>query len=165
MFVGVAQNVYGPNGIMPSAVRAYLVEEEIREFGAKAVDCRLLGVVFGGLSEPTFKFFDGLAHRKFNAAFDSVILKKNRKHPLDRLEPGIVQSAIKVVNSVSHHKGKISQVGRVCELMYKSFCSEFRVNLYPSGITFMKHEDACFDVVDMLIGPFDFQLGISEEIG
>lgn len=147
MFVGVVQNVYGPDGVIPSAIRTYLVEEETREFGAEVANCGL----FAGLFEPTFKLLVGLTNGEFGAG-----LTKSRKRLFNRLEPCIVQSAVKIVDNISQYKGDFIESRRVCELMYKAFGSELRVNLNPGSIGFLKRENACFDVCDMLIGPLDF---------
>jgi hypothetical protein len=155
MFVDNIQNVYGPNGVIPSTVRAYLVEEEVREFRAEVMYCGW----FAGAFEPTFKFFELLAHREFGATFSEI-----GKNPLNRLEPRIVQSAIKVVDNVSHHQGNVSESCRIGKLMYHAFCSELRVNFNPENIGFMKRKNTCVDVIDMLIGPFNFQFGVSEGI-
>ena len=145
MFVDVVQNVYRPNGVIPSAIRAYLVKEEVAEFGAEAMNYGRFARVF----EPTFKFFDGLAHREFGA------FSKNRGYPLDRLSPSVVQSTIKVVDSISQQECEIIECRRICELMYKAFGSGLRVNLNSGSITFMKSENACFDIADMTIGPLN----------
>lgn len=149
MFVGTVQSVYGPNGMIPSAIRVYLVEEETAESGAEVMEC---GPIFARVFEPTFKFFDGLAHGELG-----LVSNKGGNHPLNCLEPGIVQGAIKVVNSVSHHKGELLESRRICELMYEAFCPRVRVNLNDGGICVMKRDDACFNIADMLIGPLDLE--------
>jgi hypothetical protein len=147
MFVDVVQNMYGPNGVIPSAIRAYVIKDKIAKGRAQVMNC---GVFLSGAIEPTFKFFDGLSNRKFCAVTDDF-----RNHLLDGLEPRIVQSAIKVVDDISDQEGKVVERFKICELMYKAFCSELRVNLDPGSVSFMKRSDACFDIVDMSIGPFD----------
>ena len=148
MFVDVVQNVYGPNGVIPSAIRAYLVKEEFTQVGAKFMD---RGVFISRSLEPTFKFFELFSNGKLGA-----LTKDGGNQPLSRFEPRIVQSAIEIVENISDHEGEVEERLRICELMYKSFCSELRVNLNSGGIGIMKRSDACFDIADVSIGPIDF---------
>jgi hypothetical protein len=115
MFVDVIENVYGPDGRIPSLVRAYLVEEKVAEFGAEIVDD---GLIFLGFRKPTFKLFINLAHRQLSAITDD-----SRDELSRRLPPRIVQSAIQVVNCVSKEDSEIIEKRRVCELMYEAFRS------------------------------------------
>jgi hypothetical protein len=147
MFVDVVQNVYGPNGSIPSAVRAYLVEDEIAQIGAEDMNW---SVFLSRAVEPTFKFFVGFMHGQFGAMID-----ERRDDPFNGIRPRIVQRTVKVVDSVSHQNSKIIECRRICELMYKSFCTELRMYLNPGGITFMKRENACFDITDMSVGPLN----------
>jgi hypothetical protein len=154
MFVDVVQNVYGPDGVIPSTIRAYLVKEEFAQGGAKFMD---RGVFFSRRLEPTFKFFGLFSNGKLG-----VITKDGGNQPLRGFEPRIVQSAVEIVENVSDHEGEVEERFRICELMYKSFCSELRVNLSPGGIGFMKRENACFDIADVMLGPFGLRSGIVE---
>ncbi len=55
---------YGPNGVIPSFVRAYLVKKEIAQVGAlQVMNCGVF--LLPGAIEPTFtKFFEGFSNRK-----------------------------------------------------------------------------------------------------
>jgi hypothetical protein len=64
------------------------------------------------------------------------------------------------VDRIPNHDGEVIERFRICELMYQAFRSEFRVILDSGSISFMKRDDACFDVADMLIGPFDLATGV-----
>jgi len=134
--------------VIPSAIRAYLIQEKITEGGTEAMDC---GCLFARAFEPTFKLFDGLAHRKFSA-----LTVDRRNEPFCCAPPHIVQSAIQIVDCIPQHDGEIPESFRVCELMYEAFCAELRVNLNTGSITVMKSDDACFNIADMLVGTLNF---------
>jgi hypothetical protein len=149
MFVDDFPNVYGPDGPIPSTVRAYVVQDEIKEFRAEDLNT---GMLFAGIVEPTFKLFIGFPRGKFCAV-------KLGDHQRNRLEPCIVQSAIKVVDGISKDEGEIIEKRRICELMYQDFCSKVRVDFNSGSIGLKKRSDACFDIADMLVGPLDFATG------
>ena len=118
MFVNVVQNVYGPNGVIPSLVRAYLIQDEVAEFRAEAIDRGL----FSSLLKPTFKFCDLFSDRKL-----SPFIHDGRNKIPRHVVPRIVESAIKVVDNISQSDSEIVKCRSICQIMYKSVCSEFRV--------------------------------------
>jgi hypothetical protein len=155
MFVDIVQSVYGPNGVIPSAIRAYLVKEEIAQVGIESMDG---GVFLSRSMEPTFKLFDLFSNGELGS-----VRKNFRDKSLGGLVPNMIQSTIKVVEGIPNHEGQIIKDFGICELMYESFRTKFRVNLDSGGFRFMKRHDACFDVLDMSIGPFDLEPGIFAE--
>ena len=147
VFVSVVQNVYGPNGVIPSTVRAYLIEDEFGEPGAEVINC---GMLFAGIFKPTFNLFVGLANGKF-----SSIVNERRDKGFDGLSPRIVQSTTKIVNRVCREKGDVVDCCGIGKLVYQNFCSELRISLDSGGITFMKFENSCIDVSSVMLGPLN----------
>jgi hypothetical protein len=149
MFVSDVQSVNGPDGMIPSLVRAYLVTYEPKE--------RRGNNIFVGVSEPSIKFFDGLSYGEFCSLGD-----ESRSKSFDSFEPDIIEGAIKVVDGVSYHQGDVIEGSGISKIMLKNFATRLLVSLNSNGIGIVKRADTCFDVVDVMIGPFDFQSGFVE---
>jgi hypothetical protein len=144
MFVSIVEIVNGPNGVIPSLARLYVVNHEIEQTPTSGV--------YVSLFQHTLKFFEGFANGKF-----SPIIDVSGNQLLNRLQPRIVEGASEVVDSISNHEGEIIENGDIIKSMYQSLCTILRVNLNDSGISLMKRKDASFDVANVYIGPINLQ--------
>lgn len=142
MFVSDVQSVDGPDGMIPSLVRAYLVTYEPKERRGKNI--------YVGVSEPSIKFFDGLSYGEFCS------LGESRSKSFDSFEPDIIEGAIKVVDGIPHHQGNVIEGTGISKIMLKNFATRLLVSLNSSGIGIVKPADASFDIADVMIGPFEF---------
>jgi hypothetical protein len=144
MFVSYVKNVNGPNSLVPSIARLYRVDHQTEEIGA--------GSVYLSLHKRTFKLIDGLAHGKFRPITD-----ESGKQLFDGLEPSIVEGAIKIVDGIAEHQSYFTESGRIAEIVNENFATSFRINLDSRMASFVKRDDAIFDIEDVLIGPVNFE--------
>jgi hypothetical protein len=152
MLVSNVQFVNGPNGLIPSRARLYLVEHKAEQ--ARASD------VYFGLAKGTFRFFDGLVNREF-----SSVAQESGREILNRPEPCVVESGMQIVDSIPDHQGDIVESLNICKIMSEDFTSSFRMDIYSSGVSFMQKCNPRFNVREMLIGPVYLKPGIGESHG
>ena len=147
MFISNVEIVDGPNGLIPSIARFYRVEH-------KPIQIRG-GNIYASLRHPSFKFFNGLADREF-----CPIIDKGWNQSLDSLQPGIVEGAIEIVDSIPEHQRNIVEGRSIAEIVYQEFVSCMRINVDSGSVSFVKFGDAEFDVLDVLLGPVNLESGV-----
>jgi hypothetical protein len=148
MFISDVKVVNGPNGLIPSIARLYLVEHKSKQIRGSSV--------YASLRHPSFKFFEDFANRELGP-----VINEGGNQSVDGLEPGIVEGAIQIMDSVPEQQGDIVEGGSIAESVGEDFPSRFRININSSCVRFMQAGDSCVDIRDVLIGPFDLQTGIS----
>jgi hypothetical protein len=149
MFVPLVKIVNLPDRVIPSVARLYLIEHKTEE--------RWMESVYIGLSKRAFYFFDVLMHGEFCPVIDERGSKSS-----NGLQPSVVKCALKVVDGVSDHESEIVDSLSIAKRVYKSLSSMLWVNLNRTGVSFVKRDDACFDILDVIVGPFNFESGICE---
>jgi len=147
VFVSNVECVNGPDGTIPSVARFYRVNH-------KAIELRADSMYFS-LSKGTFHFIYGFSDWKLGP-----VINKRGSEFLNSLEPCVVQSAIEIVNGISEHEGNVVESRAVGKIMSEYFSTSFRVNIDSSRVGCMQKNNPAFDVRDVLIGPFDLQVGI-----
>lgn len=149
VLISVVEIVNGPNGVIPSLARLYRVEHEPKEGRADSV--------YMSMRQKTFHFFDGLADGEFRP-----VINKRGSTLLDGFQPSIVESAFKVMDSITNHESEVIEGIDIAKSVCESLSSILRVNLNSTGISFIKRDDARFDVQDVFIGPINFQSSVSK---
>ena len=149
MFVSVVETVHGPDGVIPSLARLYLVNHEIEESRT--------GSVYVSLSKLTLYFFDGFVDGELGAATDV-----GGHQPLNCLQPRVIESASQIVNSIANQKSQVIKSG-VLQNMFQSLCVELRVILDMNSCTVLKTGNSPFDIANVYIGPVYLGSGLSED--
>jgi hypothetical protein len=147
VFISNVELVNGPDGKIPSVVGLYLIEQEFE----KSLTCN----VYFSLLKRSFQTFKCGMTREFDISVGAL-----GSDSLKRREPRIIESAFHVMDGVSdHHSHVIGQGIHILDFIFKEFISSAGIDLDCSSASFLQRENSCFNLRDMLIGPFDFESG------
>jgi len=145
MLVDLVDFIDEPNGIVPSSVGIYVINDE----GINLWEGSLYWSVLNGV----FKVCPRFVKRELvDAASFSVGV--SRVLP-DKGHPAKVQSGTKIVRSVSESEGDTA-VDRDGLIVYKALKAGF-VRLKPNGVEvrFAELPDSTLKLIDVAVGPFD----------
>jgi hypothetical protein len=151
MLVGNVEFVKGVNNaILPAFVRLYFGDDHIEKFVAS-------GIYFNAMKSR----FDVLSRR----AYGEVVVLRNgpRCVPLENTAPSEIESRVEIMDSISNDQRQAQTSAlRVWEIMYQRLIASVTIFLDYRGVRFFERQDGGLKIVDMFIGPIDFQSGISE---
>lgn len=136
---------------VPSVVRFYIAENEIKESGT--------GGINAALGQRIFKLINGRVYGKFGAQCiggDSYI---------DGLKPRIIQSGLKVVDSIPDDTCNLWQIAESGQAVMDALNSGLTVNLNSASLTLWASNEVYSlpNLRDVLIGPVDLQARISKD--
>jgi hypothetical protein len=148
MLVHIASLVDGPNGSISSLVGLYFIHEKVKE--CAAID------VYLSLYETTFKFIRRQENREF---VSEVAAKGFGRQSLADFPPRMVKSAIQIMDSIPDQQSDVSWGLPIAKVVLDEFLSGVRVRLDDGGVGISQDLNSLLKVNDVLIGPFDFEVG------
>jgi hypothetical protein len=94
VFVSNVQCVQGPNGVIPSVVRLYIVNDQIEQSG--------VGLMYFSALERVYKVIFGIPERE-----SGVRVKNGRNEGCNGFNPSQIKSGFEIVHSIPEHKGNL----------------------------------------------------------
>ena len=106
-----------------------------------------------------------MRNRKLDLVPPSFTLESRFSADADKLKGQVIQSAHQVVDSVASYSGNIGTVDEE-RIELKSWLSGIRVRIKPDSLEYWadKSASSIFQVVDVLIGPFNFYADQSQSV-
>jgi hypothetical protein len=141
--------VNGPDGEVPSVVRLYIAENEVEQ--------PFTGDIYFVPLKRSFKAMQCGMNRKL----DMLGIARGDKL-LDRLNPNIVEGALKIMDGIPDHYRDILGDGSILQIILDEFVASLRVYLSRDQYSVFQTSESLLHLGDMLIGPFDFEPGVVE---
>ncbi len=142
MFVRNVEQVNGSDGVIPSVVRLYVVNEEW-------ADSRI-GRVYCSSKENAFKLFLVRVDRKLG-----VVIRR-KSEPLKGSQPCKIESAFQVVNDIPNDEREVnSGSARTRQIVFDDFVASLRIQLDAHHIGVFQGNNPELKVCDVLFGPLN----------
>lgn len=149
VFISQVQSVYGPNGVIPSCVRLYLVKNHVEQSSGGRIYSIPAKGIFKGIScriDREFSEFSQSAGSDFSNGFD----------------PGIVEGALEVMESIPGDQSDRTPGTPVRNVVLDDIVSKLRINLDCGHITLFQQLNPSIQLADVMFGPVDFEPRVAE---
>lgn len=141
MFIDDVDFVEGPNGIIPSNVRLYYINDEIANVATRDLNF--------STTHLAYKFLPRISD------WEAAILGWSAASDGDNFTGHKIQSRSKVMNCVTENKGNTFRQRRGIEYQYISTC-KIPIDANTASASFEEGGKSRVQLIDVLVGPFNF---------
>jgi hypothetical protein len=136
---------------LPSFVRLCFIENELVELGAE-------GIYFNAMQR-RFELLSRFAGGELSEIGLSVW-----NEPFGRAHPSEINGAVQVVKRIPENQGQIRRaILEVWDHVHQYLATGFSIKLDCGRVTVLYRDECTFKIGDVLLGPFDLQVGVSKK--